>query len=206
MQKSINQFMEELSSKAPVPGGGSVSALVGMLSAALGNMVLNLTIGKKKYAEFEEENIQANEQLLEKQKKFKKIYEQDIEKYSLLSSAYKIKSPNEEEEIVKKEEINELTLETIKPPMSAIETCIETLRILEKLLNKTTKLAVSDIGVSVACAKACIEGSVLNVMINTKSLHDRDEALRINEYIKNQAKIGKNLAENIYNQVLDKLM
>lgn len=206
MENTINQFLEELESKKPIPGGGSVSALLGAISTALGNMVLNLSLGKKKYKEYEEENINTLNELSKIQKKFKEIYKEDMENFELLSEAYKIKPQNEEESQNRKKMIEIRTLNAIDPPLNAIDESIKVLNLLEQTIDKTTKLAISDIGIAALCTKSCLEGSLLNIIINTKMLLDEKKANKIKKEAYEKVEKGVKLANKIYESVKEKMI
>lgn len=206
MENTINQFLEELESKKPIPGGGSVSALLGAISTALGNMVLNLSLGKKKYEEYEEENINTLNELSKIQKKFKEIYKEDMENFELLSEAYKIKPQNEEKSQNRKKMIEIRTLNAIDPPLNAIDESIKVLNLLEQTIDKTTKLAISDIGIAALCTKSCLEGSLLNIIINTKMLSDEKKANKIKKEAYEKVEKGVKLANKIYESVKEKMI
>ena len=206
MENTINQFLEELESKKPIPGGGSVSALLGAISTALGNMVLNLSLGKKKYEEYEEENINTLNKLSKIQKKFKEIYKEDMENFELLSETYKIKPQNEEENQNRKKMIEIRTLNAIDPPLNAIDESIKVLNLLEQTIDKTTKLAISDIGIAALCTKSCLEGSLLNIIINTKMLSDEKKANKIKKEAYEKVEKGVKLANKIYESVKEKMI
>ena len=92
-----NEFVEVLASKAPVPGGGGASALVGAIGTALGNMVGSLTVGKKKYADVEEEMWELKKKADELQKELLHLIERDAEVFEPLSKAYGMPRETEEE-------------------------------------------------------------------------------------------------------------
>ena len=96
-QQTINDFMEVLSSKQPVPGGGGASALAGGLAAALGLMVGNLTVGKKRYAEVETEVISMMERLTAARGEMTRLIDEDGEVFAPLAAAYGLPTGTEEE-------------------------------------------------------------------------------------------------------------
>ena len=100
LEQKTTDFLEVLSSAAPVPGGGGASAAVGAFSSALGMMVANLTIGKKKYADVEEEIIEVKEQLQNLQKELVDLTDKDAEAFEPLSKAYGLPkdTPEQKEE------------------------------------------------------------------------------------------------------------
>ena len=98
---TCTEFVEVLSSKAPVPGGGGASALVGAVGTALGNMVGSLTVGKKKYADVEDEMWELKKKCDQLQKDFLHLIERDAEVFEPLSKAYGMPRETEEEKAEK---------------------------------------------------------------------------------------------------------
>ena len=150
-----NEFVEVLASKAPVPGGGGASALVGAIGTALGNMVGSLTVGKKKYAEVEDEMWELKKKCDELQKDFLRLIERDAEVFEPLSKAYGMPRSTEEEKAEKARVMEIVLKDACSVPMEIMEKCCE---------------AISDAGVGAAFCKAALKGASLNVYINTKSM------------------------------------
>ena len=179
--KPCDEFVAVLATKAPVPGGGGASALVGALGTALGNMVGSLTVGKKKYADVEAEikELQAKSDGL--QKELLHLIERDAEVFEPLSKAYGLPK-NTEEEKAEKARIMEAALkEACSVPMEIMEKCCEAIDVIEIFAKKGSLIAISDAGVGAAFLKAALEGASLNVFINTKSMADREYAQALNE-------------------------
>ncbi len=176
MNKQINDFISELSSKSPVPGGGGASALIGSLGSALCSMVANLTSGKKKYAEFQGDIDAALAKLENFTADFLLLIEKDAIVFEPLSAAYGIPKENpEREEIMEKALKNACTV-----PIEILKLAENASLITEELAYKGSKLAVSDVGVAAAAIKAAAEGAIMNVYINTKLMKDRDFAEKSN--------------------------
>ena len=93
---NMEKFLEEVSAATPTPGGGSVAAMAGAIACSLAEMVCNLTIGKKKYADVEEEMIKLREKMQEKRKKFLELVEEDAKAFDEVMKAYKEKKGIEE--------------------------------------------------------------------------------------------------------------
>ena len=162
-------FIQDLSSASPTPGGGGSSAIVAALASALGMMVTNLTIGKKKYAEFEEEVILVRQRLSELQIKLLSLAEEDEKAFLPLAEAYKMPTSTEEEKEIKKNVMEKALYEASIVPLAIMETVMETMELLSVLREKGTKIAISDVGVGITFANAAMEGAGLNVFINTKN-------------------------------------
>lgn len=198
LDKKGTEFLSELSSNAPVPGGGGASAAVGAFAAALGMMVTNLTIGKKKYAEYEEDVKACRARLEGLRDQLIDLVDADAVAFEPLSKAYSI--PKDEPN---RDEIMENALyEASVVPMNIMETVLGAAKELEMLVEKGSKLAVSDVGVGILFAQAAIEGASLNVYINTKSMKNRERAQALDAKADGIIAEGAALKERIYDGVL----
>ncbi len=202
----IGEWTDALASKAPVPGGGGASALGGALAAALGQMVANLTVGKKKYAEVEETMQQILLKLEELQKELLALADEDAKVFAPLAAAYSLPSSTEEEKREKERVMEENLLAASLVPLQMMEKTFMVLDILSFLGEKGSRMAVSDVGVAVQFARAALNGAVMNVYINTKSMKDRDKAEELNEKAGELIEDGTRLADRIYQNVVDQLV
>lgn len=178
---SNDEFIERLASKDPVPGGGGASALVGAVGIALGNMVGSLTVGKKKYADVEEEMYQLKKQAEKLQKDLLMLMNRDAEVFEPLAKAYGMPRTTEEEK-AEKARVMELVLkDACLVPMEIMEKCCEAIDLIAVFAEKGSVIAISDAGVGAAFCKGALQGASLNVYINTKSMADRAYAEQLNE-------------------------
>ena len=200
-ERSICDFVAELSSAAPVPGGGGASALAGALGAALGSMAANLTIGKKKYLEVEPLMIQSANNLKRIAEQMEDLIAEDAEAFEPLSRAYGLPKATEEEKQYKEEVLQKALYEAAQPPLKMITLALEALVILEMLSEKASRLVVSDVGCGAAMARAAIEGAALNVYINAKMIHDEKTAKDLFDNTKSMVEKGTALAGKIYQEV-----
>ena len=192
-----NEFVEVLASKAPVPGGGGASALVGAIGTALGNMVGSLTVGKKKYADVEEEMYELKGKADALQKELLHLIERDAEVFEPLSKAYGMPR-NTEEEKAEKARVMEIVLkDACSVPMEIIERCCEAIDLIEVFAEKGSTLAISDAGVGATFCKAALEGASLNVFINTKSMKNREYADELNKKADEMLSVYTKKAEEI---------
>ena len=205
-EKKISEYLEVLSSKAPVPGGGGASALAGALGNALGQMVVNLTVGKKKYAEVEEEMQKYLTDLKTMQQEFLHLSDRDAEVFAPLAECYRLPSTTPEEKEHKDAVMEEKLLDASMVPVEIMEKSLELLEILDVLADKGSRMAVSDVGVAVQFTRTALLGAVMNVYINTKSMKYREKAEEINQKAKRMIKIGKSQADEIYEKVLAQLI
>ena len=205
-EKKISEYLEVLSSKAPVPGGGGASALAGALGNALGQMVVNLTVGKKKYAEVEEEMQKYLTDLKTMQQEFLHLSDRDAEVFAPLAECYRLPSTTPEEKEHKDAVMEEKLLDASMVPVEIMEKALELLEILDVLADKGSRMAVSDVGVAVQFTRTALLGAVMNVYINTKSMKNREKAEEINQGAKRMIKIGTSQADEIYEKVLAQLV
>jgi methenyltetrahydrofolate cyclohydrolase len=189
--KSCKEFLAMLASGAPVPGGGGASAMVGALGTALGSMVGNLTLGKKKYESVQEDIAILLGKADTLQQSLISLVEEDAEVFEPLSKAYGLPK-NTEEEKKKRDEIMEEALKlACSVPLKIMEKSLDAIALHEELAVKGTRIAVSDVGVGVLFCKSALMGASLNVYINTKLMKNKEYAADIN------AKTEKLLAEGI---------
>ena len=201
----IQEFLDVLSSKEPVPGGGGASALAGALGNALGQMVSNLTIGKKKYALVEDEIKELAERMKGIQGQFTQLADQDAKVFAPLAKCYSLPSDTEEEKAYKAEVMEARLLDASLVPMEIMEKAWEMLEIMDILADKGSRMAVSDVGVGVQFIRTALLGAVMNVYINTKSMKNREKAEEMNEKAERLIKEGTEAADRIYQKVLEQL-
>jgi formiminotetrahydrofolate cyclodeaminase len=203
--KSCKEFVTELASKAPVPGGGGASALVGAVGTALGNMVGSLTTGKKKYADVEQD-IQA---LMAKGNvliaELLTLVDRDAEVFEPLSKAYGLPKETEAEKAEKDRIMEACLREACSVPMEIMEKCCEAIELIDEYAKKGSALAISDAGVGVAFSKAALMGASLNVFINTNSMLDKEYAAKLNSRADELLSKYTVLADEIYDSVYKRL-
>ncbi|MCI9101950.1 MAG: cyclodeaminase/cyclohydrolase family protein, partial [Lachnospiraceae bacterium] len=192
----------QLSSKAPVPGGGGASAIGGAMGNALGQMVANLTVGKKKYAQAEDEILLLKERMEALQEDFAYLADRDGEVFAPLAAAYGLPGGTEEEKAYKAAVMEENLLAASLVPVDMMKKAMEMLDILEALAEKGSRMAVSDVGVGVQFTRAALLGAVMNVYINTKSMKNREKAEELNRYADKLVDEGTKKADRIYEAVL----
>lgn len=204
--KSYNcrEFTTALASNAPVPGGGGASALSGALGAALGHMVGSLTVGKKKYAEVEEDIKCLMEKSRQLQEDLLQLVEEDAKVFSVLAKAYGMPKETEEER-QEKDRVMEVALrDACSVPMEIMRKCGEAITLSAEFAEKGSLLAISDAGCSAAMLKGALESAALNVFINTKAMKDRDYADQINGEANALISTYGKLAAEVYALVMGK--
>ncbi len=202
---SCSDFVNVLASSEPVPGGGGASALVGAVGAALGSMVANLTIGKKKYADVEENMRECLQKAEDLQSRLLDLIRQDAEAFAPLAAAYGMPKTTVEEMMAREAVMEPALREAAAVPLAIMETCCEALDVMHELALKGSRLVISDAGVGAACCRAALQGASLNVFINTRSMSDRDAATQINRRAKIMLDDYIPLADRIFTNVQSKL-
>ena len=200
-----NEFVEVLGSKAPVPGGGGASALVGAVGTALGNMVGALTVGKKKYADVEEEMKGLMAKATTLQDELLHLIERDAEVFEPLSKAYGMPRETEEEKAEKARVMEIVLKDACSVPMEIMEKCCEAIDLIVEFAAKGSALAISDAGVGAAFCKAALEGASLNVYINTKSMKNRECAEELNRKCDEMLAVYTVKADEIFRNILGRL-
>lgn len=204
-EQNMNEFLEVLSSSAPVPGGGGASAYAAAIGMALGAMVGNLTTGKKKYAQYQEEIEETIEKAERLTKELVTFMDKDAEAFEPLSKAYGLPK-NTPEELAAREEIMEKALRTAsEAPLALMEKVLEAMELLSRLSVIGSNLAISDVGVGIQMAKAALNGASLNVFINTKLMKDTEKAEEMNTRADEMLVRGNELAEEVFDVVMDRI-
>ena len=202
-EQNMQEFIKVLSSKAAVPGGGGACAYVAAAGMALGAMVANLTTGKKKYAQYQEEI----EELLSKTEQLSKelmtYMDKDAESFEPLSKAYGLPKDTKEQQEYKDVVMEKALKEASLTPVALMEKILDALKILERLSVVGSRLAISDVGAGVQLCKAALNGASLNVFINTKLKKDTETAEELNTRTDALLIEGNELADRIYEEVVD---
>ena len=198
---TVSAFLEELSSKKPTPGGGGAAALGGAQGVALGEMVINLTLGKKKYADVEEEMQLLLVKLEGMRAEFLRLADEDARVFAPLAAAYGLPSGTEEEKKHKEEVLETHLLAASLVPKAVMEQAVEAIKIMDILARKGSRLAVSDVGVGVSFLRSALLGAKMNVSINTKFMKQRETAQQLDQEAYMLAETGRKLSDEIYANV-----
>ncbi len=173
-QQTIDEFMDNLASKAATPGGGSAAAVMGAMAAALISMVANLTIGKKNYATVETQM----QDLLNKSENLKitmlDMIRADIEAFDLVMSAYKLPKATIDETNNRNQAIQVALKTATDVPLQCAEACRSVIQLSHLAAQIGNKNVVSDAGVAVLAAQAALRSAALNVYINIGNIEDQD--------------------------------
>ncbi len=204
-QKPVITFLDELASSAPAPGGGSVAALSGALGAALISMVCNLTVGKEKYADVQEDIQALLAQSEALRQELVELLEADVQVYTEVSKAMKMPRATDEEKAARTAAMQKALQAATGVPMRVAEACVQVMDLCRPTAEKGNVNAVSDVGVAVLMAEAGLRSAALNVLINLGAI--KDEAFVAGNRAKLNALLeGKPaVRDEIYQLVVEKL-
>lgn len=197
-QKSCMDFAGVLASRAPVPGGGGASALVGALGAALASMVCNYTVGKKKYAGVEEDVKAILAEAEELRAKLLALVDADAAAFEPLSRAYAIPKDAPGREAV----MEQCLRDAAAPPMELLRLSCRAIELHRALLDKGSTMVLSDVGTGAILCWSALYGAALNVKVNTKLMADRDCAQAMNAEADRLAGAYGKIAEQVYEAVM----
>jgi len=173
-EKPVSTFLDELASSAPAPGGGSAAALGAAIGAALVSMVANLTVGKKKYADVQDDIQRILAQSEGLRHKCLELLERDVAAYTEVSKAYKMPRDTEEQKEARTAAVQKALKGATAVPMELAGACVEILNLCPESSEKGNVRAVSDVGVGALMAEAALRAAALNVLINLGSIKDED--------------------------------
>lgn len=209
VDKTIKDYVDLVASNEPAPGGGSVSALVGSLGAALTSMVGNLTIGKKAYEKLDEEHRkELDEDLVKIQDLIKRLgifVDKDTEAFNKVMESFKLPKKTEEEKRARSLAIEEATKGALETPLECAKECLEVLRLQRTFALYGNPNTITDVGVGALLAYSGLEGALFNVKINLAGLKDEEYVKGIEEETRTILSEGKKLRKELLEIVYGKL-
>ena len=200
---TMDNFLAVLSSSEPVPGGGGACGYVAAVGMALGNMVLSLTTGKKKYAEYQEE---IEELIVKAGDITNRLYEcmdKDAKAFKPLSEAYGLPKDTEEQLEHRNKVMENALLIASEAPLSMMELIVEAIKLIDRISVIGSRLAISDAGVGITMCEAAMKGASLNVFINTKLMKDRELAEDMNFRADKMLAEAAQIEEETFGRVMD---
>ena len=171
---TIAEFADMVASDSPVPGGGSMAAVSGVMGAALAEMVANLTVGKKKYVEVEEEMKEVASKASSLRTKLLNDIQRDSDSYDKVMAAYKMHKETDEEKAKRENAIQESLKSAALVPLDVAETAFEIISLTEAVVEKGNKNAVTDGLVACMMVRTAVLSALFNVKINLDSIMDED--------------------------------
>lgn len=204
-ENSCTYFLDVLASKAPVPGGGGAAAMGGAIGMALSNMVGNLTTGKKKFADVEDEVQSLLAQGSAIIEDLKILVDRDAEVFEPLSVAYGLPKDTPEEAAHKAKVMEECSIEACSVPMEIMRKAYAGIKIHQRMGQIGTKLAISDVGCGVVFLKAALISGQLNVLINLGAIKDEKFVEAARNEMKQLLAEGSKIADETLALVVEKI-
>jgi formiminotetrahydrofolate cyclodeaminase len=169
---TIKDFLKKTASNSPVPGGGSIAALGGAISASLLEMVANLTIGKKGYEEFEEEMKEISIAVLEYRNRLIEDIDKDSNAYDAVMAAYRLPKSNDEERDRRSGAIQEALKNAVLVPLEVAKMGLDIIKLAGNIVRDGNKNAITDGAVAAMMARTALLSALYNVKINLSSIKD----------------------------------
>jgi formiminotetrahydrofolate cyclodeaminase len=197
----LKEFIAQTASNEPVPGGGSIAALSGGISASLAEMVANLTIGKKKYVEVEEEMKIVAAKLEKLRYEFLDMIDEDANSFDLVMQAFKLPKETDEDKAIRTQKIQEGLKVAALSPLEIARKSFEMMELCEIVVDKGNSNAVTDGMVASMMARTSVLSAILNVRINLSSIKDEEFVMKISKEIDTLEKEAIAKEQNIINSV-----
>jgi len=202
---TIREFINELSSSSPAPGGGCVSALSGALGASLVAMVCRLTIGKNGYEEHEVLIKSSLEKADSLARDLLLAIQRDKEAFDSVMEAFALPKSTDEEKEIRKAAIQKAFKGAVSSPENIAANCFEVLEIAARIINKCNANAISDIAVGALEAFTGLQGALLNIRINLPSIKDAEYVNEKQKWIAEITLKGDRISEEIKKAVSEKI-
>jgi len=202
---TLSQFLDAVASGTATPGGGSVSALVGTLAAALVEMVANLTVGKKGLEAQEAEMKRMGEEAHSYREALGTTIAQDINAYQGVMKAFLLPKATEEDKRNRKEEIQKALKKAADPPLFTAATSLKVLKLCQKAAEKGNPNTVTDAAVGALLAQAALQGGVFNVLVNLSALEEENTVKKMRQELKRLEAEGIKTRDKILTQVKGRL-
>ena len=201
-EQTCQGFLDALASKAPVPGGGGASALVGALGTALCTMVGTYTVGKKKYADVEEDVKALMARAEDIRARLLALVDADAEAFEPLSKAYAIPKDDPNREAV----MEQCLRDAAATPMEILRLSCQAIDLHREMLEKGSVMMLSDVGTGVIFCQSALYGAALNVRVNTKSMSDRAFAQAMDEEADALVEQYGTIARQVYDAVMGRFV
>lgn len=202
---SITDFMSKLASKEPTPGGGSAAALSGVMGISLVQMVANLTLGRKKYADHEELMKEILEECKGLHQCLLDAIDKDAEAYNQVSAAFGMPKETDDEKKSRSAKIQEATKNATISPFEILTKCLGGLRLAHKAIGTSNTNAASDLGVAATSLLSGVSGAWMNILINLPGIKDENFVADMRKQGENGAAEASKLWEDINNYVMSEI-
>lgn len=205
IEGKIVDYLDKLASSSPEPGGGSASALAAAIGAALVSMVANLTVGKEKYADVQDQIADLLKSSEAVRARLQELVQEDTEVYGVLAKAFKMPRETDEEKAKRNEAIQAACKEATMVPYAIVEQCLEVAKLSEVAADIGNVGAVSDAGVAALIADAAAQSAALNVKINLTTIKDsafnEDKWAGIKDILSRTQKLKETVVEVTYKKL-----
>jgi formiminotetrahydrofolate cyclodeaminase len=201
----VQQFLDELASAAPTPGGGGAAAIMGAMGAALVSMVANLTIGKKGHEGVEDEmkaQLVASEAL---RARLTAMVADDVAAFNQLMGAYRLPKETDEQKARRSDAIQEGLKEATRVPLACAKTCAEVIAIAQRSAEHGNLNVISDTGAGVLALQAAMRSAALNVYINIPSIRDQAFVASVSQELEALMTKSLPLTEAVYTKVRSRM-
>ncbi|MEM0163668.1 MAG: cyclodeaminase/cyclohydrolase family protein [Thermoplasmata archaeon] len=195
VDQRINEFLADLSSSSPAPGGGAASALVASIAASLTAMVANLTIGKKKYLAVEPEMKKIVTEAITLRDFLTQLMDRDVEEFNMIMAAYKLPKETVQEKELRDKKIEEASIRASNVPLETARACVKIMDLALKVIKSGNINAVSDGICSFQFANSAMKGALANVKINLNNISNQEILQQFNTEIENIEKESINMYE-----------
>ncbi|MBQ6462452.1 MAG: cyclodeaminase/cyclohydrolase family protein [Pseudobutyrivibrio sp.] len=198
---SVTEFTNQLASKTSVPGGGGASALVSSIGIALGDMVGEFTVGKKTYADVEEDikALMTEAKILQNQ--LLECIDEDAKAFEPLSKAYSISKDDPKRDAI----MEKCLKDAAAVPFKILELCGKAIDLQEEFANKGSKIMISDAATGVALLSGAMKGAAVNVKVNTKLMKNREYANELDSRVEELLNKYIPKADRIYSDIISRL-
>lgn len=203
--KPVTNFLDELASKAPAPGGGSVAALSGALGAALVSMVCNLTLGKKAYQDVEPDIQELLDQAETLRQQLTDLIAQDVQAYTAYRQAASMPRDTDEQKAERAKAMQAALKTATEVPLNIAEAAVKVMELCMPAAEKGNKWAVSDAGVAILMGEAALRSAALNVLINLGTVKDQDFVDKKRAQLDNLLEGKGVMRDEIYDYVVSRL-
>jgi len=170
--ESLEEFLERVASNTPTPGGGTVSAICGAMSASLSRMVANLAVGKQGYEAVQGDLVSIESRGKDLQRRFLDLADLDAKAYDGVVAAMRLPKAGDADRATRKEAMQAAYKRATEVPMETVRACVEALELARLAAEKGNRNAITDAGVAAILAQAAMRGAALNVKVNLAAISD----------------------------------
>ena len=202
----VTEFVDELASDSPAPGGGSVSALASTMAAGLTNMVGVLTYGKKGYNEDWDEIEKISNQAQALKDILLHLVDEDTNSFNDVMAAMRLPKTNDEQIAIREQALQNATIYSAQVPLQVMQRSLEVMKLASRMAEIGNQNSLSDAGVAVLQARAGLEGAALNVLINIPGIDDQNIVSRFEQQVKDLKSEAAELADKVLSDMTLKLL